>query len=119
MAGNKVSLVYEVSGLNGAFAETQVRNGYAARFLGVICKVSLRIHIGMVADDLDGVLVCTDGTVRAESPEFTAGCAFGSGVGVLGNRQRKICNIVLDTDCEMLLAVIVVNGNDLSGVAVL
>ena len=62
MAGNKISLADVVGGFNGLVAEAQVRNGDAAGFFGVICKVALRVHIGMVADNLDGVLVRADRT---------------------------------------------------------
>ena len=53
MTGNKVCLVDEVGGLNRSLSETQVRNGYAAGLLGVVSEVSLRVHIGVVADNLD------------------------------------------------------------------
>ncbi len=63
MAGDEVRTVDQIGRLNGRLAETEVRNGDAARFFGIVEEVCLRIHIGMVADDLDGILVCADRTV--------------------------------------------------------
>ena len=60
----------------------------------------------MVADDLDGVLVCTDGTVSAQTPELAAdgaGCS-GIGSGVLG--QRVTGNVVDDADGEAVLRLV-------------
>ena len=78
MTSNKVSHINKVCGLDRSFAEAEVRNRYAARLLGVVSKICLRVHICMVADDLNGVLVCADCTVRAETPELTSNCSLGS-----------------------------------------
>ena len=51
-------------------AEAQVADGHAAGLLGVVLEVGLNIFIGVVADDLDGVLVRADGAVAAETPEL-------------------------------------------------
>ena len=65
--------------LDRALAEAQVGDGDAARFLRVVGEVALGVHVGVVADDLDGVLVGADGAVRAEAPELAAdGVALGS-----------------------------------------
>ena len=45
-------------------------------FLESYAEVALGIHVGVVADDLDGVLVCTDGTVGAEAVELATDRAF-------------------------------------------
>ena len=37
-------------------------NGYTTWFFGIIIKVSLSIHISIITDDLDGVLVSTYST---------------------------------------------------------
>ena len=80
VAGNKVGLVYVIWALYRLIAEAQVRNCDTARLLRVILEVSLNILIGMVADDLNGVLVSADCTVAAESPEFALDSTLGSGV---------------------------------------
>ena len=79
MTGNKVCLVDQVGGFDRVMTETQVGHGNTAGLLGVIIEVSLCVHIGVIADDLDGVLVCTYGTVCAQTPELTVGGSFRSG----------------------------------------
>ena len=54
VAGDEVRRVDEVFALDGRLAETEVGDGDAARLLGIIEEVCLRVHIGVVADDLDG-----------------------------------------------------------------
>ena len=81
MAGHEVSLVDVVGALDGLVAEAQVRNGDAAGLLGVVLEVSLYVLVGVVADDLDGVLVGADGAVAAQAPELALDGAFSSGVG--------------------------------------
>ena len=90
MTGNEVCLVDEVCGLDRSLTETQVRNCNAAGLLGVVSEVCLRVHVGVVADDLDGVLVSANGAVRAKTPELAACCAFRSGVRVLGDFEGQI-----------------------------
>ena len=79
VAGYEVCLVDQVGGLDRVLTETQVRHGNTAGLLGVIIKVSLSVHVGVVTDDLDGVLVCTYGTVSAQTPELTVDGSFRSG----------------------------------------
>ena len=79
VACNEVCLVDQVGGFDRFLTETQVRHGNTAGLLGVIIKVSLCVHVSVVTDDLDGVLVCTYGTVSAKTPEFTVGSSFRSG----------------------------------------
>ena len=75
----EVCLVDQVSRLDRLLTKTKVRHGHTARLLGVIVKVCLCIHIRVVADDLDGVLVCTYGTVSTKSPEFAVDGSFRRG----------------------------------------
>ena len=63
VACDEVRLAYQIGGLDGLLTEAEVRHCDTAGLLGVIVKVCLCIHIGVVADDLDGVLVGTDSTV--------------------------------------------------------
>ena len=69
MAGDEVGLVDQVGRTDRVFAEAQVGDRDAAGLLGVIGEVGLGVHVGMVADDLDRVLVGADGAVGAEAPE--------------------------------------------------
>ena len=79
VAGYEVCLVDQVGGLDRRLTETQVRHGNTAGLLGVIIKVSLSVHVGIVTDDLNGVLVCTYGTVSAQTPELAVDGACRSG----------------------------------------
>ena len=103
VAGDKVGLVDVIGGGYGLFTEPQVGNGNAARLFGVIGKISLSVKVGVVADDFNGVFVGTDGTVRAETPEFAGSGSLGGGVGMLLLLKRKLGNVVLDADGEALL----------------
>ena len=76
VAGYEVRFVDEVSGLDGVLTESQVRYGQTAGFFGVIGEVALCIQVRIVADDLNGALVGTDGTVGTQTPELTPGNAF-------------------------------------------
>ena len=123
MAGNKVSLGDVVGGFDRGLAETQVGYGQAAGLFGVIGEVALCVHIGVVADDLDGVLVGTDGTVCAQTPELTAVGAGRCGVGILHNRQREVGHVVYDADGELSLGGVAlrvsVNSDHVAGGGVL
>ena len=103
MACNKVRTVDKVGALDGSLAEAQVADGQTAGLLGVVCKVALCEHVGVVADDLDAVLVCTDGTIGTKAEELAADRALGSGVHKVALGEGSIHNIVDDADGEMVL----------------
>jgi len=71
VAGNKVSLTFrdEVGGADWVGSETQMRDSYSAGFLRVILKVTLSVVGGLVTNDLDRVLVGTNGTIRTKTKE--------------------------------------------------
>ncbi len=74
------------------------------RIFGVIGE-SLRIHIGVVANDFDGVLVGADGTIGAQAPEFAAGGAFGGSVRHFYLIQGQMGHVVHNADGEALLGI--------------
>ena len=94
--------------------ETQVGNGNTTGLLRVIVKVCLCIHICIVTDDLDGVLVRTYGTVSTKTPELTVGCSFRSSNRILLDVKRQVGNIIDDTDCKSWLLCIIEYSDDLS-----
>ena len=71
MASNEVCLVDQVCRLDWMFTESQVRYCQTAGFFGVICKVTLCVHVSLVTDDLDRCLVGTYCTVGTQTPELT------------------------------------------------
>ena len=98
----KSSLMDQVGGFDRFLTETQVRHGNTAGFLGVIIKVCLCVHICIVTNDLDGVLVSTYSTVSSQTPELTVDSSFRSGNQRSAYFQRQIGNIIYDTDGEFL-----------------
>ena len=114
--GDQVRIAYIVRLLNGRVTETQVRLGEAAALLGVIREVCLGIHVGVVADDLDGVLVCADGTVCTQTPDLAGRAVCGSDVDGIAQGQGQVRNVVHDGNREVVLRAIlgqvVVNGYD-------
>ncbi len=81
VAGHEVGLVHVVGAADGAVAETQVRDGHAAGLLRVVLEVGLDILVGVIADDLDGVLVRAHGAIAAKAPELALDGALGRSVG--------------------------------------
>ena len=94
VACDKVGLIDIIRRLDGLIAKTQVRDGDAARLLAVVLEISLDIFVGMVADDLRGVLVRADGAVAAEAPEL----AF-NGAG----RRRVRCGLLLEGEVRHIV----------------
>ena len=104
VAGHEVGLVDIVRRTDGLVAKAQMADGDAAGLLGVVLEVGLHVLVGMVADDLDGVLVGAHGTVAAQAPELALDGAGRSGVGtVLILGQGHVGHIVHDADGELAL----------------
>jgi hypothetical protein len=81
-----------------------VGDRHAAGLLGVVLEVGLDVLVGVVTDDLDGVLVRTDGTVAAETPELALDGALGCGVrAVLVLGQGEVRHVIDDADGELTL----------------
>ena len=120
VAGHEVSLVDIIRRTDGLITEAQMADGDAAGLLGIVLEVCLHILVGVVADDLDGVLVGAHGAVTAETPELALDGAGGSGVGAVGIlRQGQIGDIVHDADGELALHLgllqLVIHGEDRGG----
>ena len=123
VASHKVRLVDVVGALDRLVAEAQVGNGHTAGLFGVILEICLYIFVGMVADDLDGVLVRTNRAVAAKTPELALDGAFRRSVGrgLLG--QGKVGHVIVDADGEaalgMLFLKVLIHGKDGCGRGVL
>ena len=113
VAGNKVSFVDQVCRFDRFFTKTQVRHCNTTGFFGIIIKVCLSVHISIVTNDLDGVLVSTYSTVCTQTPELTVDSSFRCGNQRSACFQRQIGNIIYDTDCEFLFCCIFIYSNDL------
>ena len=103
VAGDVVGRIHEVRGLDGLFAEAQVRDGDAAGLLGVVGEVTLGVEVGVVADDLDRRLVRADGAVGAEAPELALHGAFGNRGQRAAHGQGGAGHVVVDADDEVAL----------------
>ena len=69
MTGYKRRSCYEIWFINRLFAKTQMRHGHAAGFFRIIIEVSLRVHIRVIADNLDAVLFGPNRTVGTVTPQ--------------------------------------------------
>ena len=122
VASHEVGGVHQVCGADRRVAETEVRAGETARLLGVVCEVCLAVLAGVVADDLDGVLVCTYSTVGAETEELGLVCALVTESHLFGKGKRCECHIVNDTYCEVVLGhgegEVLIHADDLGGCGV-
>ena len=119
VAGQEVRRLDEVGGADGLLAESKVTFGDAVGFLGVVFKIRLGIHAGVVADDLGGILVGSHGAVGPQAPEFA-----GNGIRGLSNQgffhiQTEMGHVVHHADGKELLGVggvhIVVHRFELGG----
>ena len=63
VAGDIVRFADEVGFADRIGTETEMGNGHAAGFLGIVSKVSLGIHIRVIANNFDGAFVGADGAV--------------------------------------------------------
>ena len=106
MAGNEVRLVDVVRGLDGLIAEAQMADGDTAGLLGVILEVGLNIFVGVVADDLDGILVRAYGAVAAQTPEPALDGTFCGGVGSGLLLKGELGYVVNDTDGEVVARIL-------------
>ena len=109
MAGYKIRMIYKVCRFDWFFSESQVRTCNTAGFLSVILEISLYIKICMITNDLDGIFVCANSTVRAKSPEFTAYGSFRCSVDGFRYRQGQMCNIIFDSDRKVILRCILLH----------
>ncbi len=76
MAGDDVGLVWAdlIGRADRARAETQVRDSYRSGLLRVVDEVALRVVIGLLANDLDRILVRADRAVGTQTPEDALYC---------------------------------------------
>ena len=104
MTGNEVSLVDVVWALDWVVTKTKMGDCDTTCLLGVILEVCLDIFVCVVTDNLGGVLVGTNGTVSAQTPELTLySTRSGSDWSRFYFRQGKVCHVIHNTDCKTRL----------------
>ena len=123
VAGHEVRGVHQVRSLDGLLAEAEVRAGVTATLLGVIVKVGLAVKVCVRADDFNGVLVGTHGTVRTQTIEFALGGAGLHDGNFALDGQALEGDIVHNADGEVCLGLfgiqVVIHGHNLGGGGVL
>ena len=90
MTGNKIRFNHQVGRTDGRVTKTQVRCGDTPRFLRVISKISLAILIGGFADDHDGVLIGTYGSIGTQSVKFAFKCSSALPREISGSKGREV-----------------------------
>ena len=90
-----------------------MRHCNTAGLLGVIIEVSLSVHVCVITDDLDRVLVSTYSTISSKSPELAVCCSLWCCNKWCTCLKRKVCNIINDTDCEFLFLSVLIYCYDL------
>ena len=99
---HEVRGVHQISRADRRVAETKVRAGETTGFLGIVREICLTVFVGVVTDDLDGVLVGAYRTVCAESVELGLEHAFLSDVDFGTDREGRIGEIVNDSYGELV-----------------
>ncbi len=123
VASHEVGRRNEIRGADREVAEAEVRAGEAARLLGVVGEVCLTVFVGVVADDLDGVLVGSDCAISAKTEELGLehSLVAYADFGKLG--KGKVSHVVDDAHREAVLGLgkseIVIDGKNLCGSGVL
>ena len=100
VAGNEVSLVNQVGGLNRVVGEAQVRRRHRAGLAAVIDEVALAVLAGVFGDNLNRVLVGADGTVCTQTEEDGADNVLALGVDAVVISQRLVGYVIVYTDGE-------------------
>ncbi len=103
VAGDEVGFRNQVGGVNGLRSEAQVRHRHRARLLRVVDKIALRVIVGVLADNLDGILVGAHGSIRAQAVEHGAHhvVRFGRKVGIVV--ETRMVQVIVNADREVLL----------------
>ncbi len=101
MTGDKGGLLDEIGRVDRLGAKAQVRDRDRAGLLGVVDEVALGVVVGLFADDLDGVLVGTDGAVGTQTPEDGSHSILGLDVEWFDG-QGSVGHIIDDADREVI-----------------
>ena len=104
MAGDEAGAIDQVGRADRTRARAQVRDRDRAGLLRVVDEVALHVEVGLLADDLDRVLVGADRAVGAEAVEHRrrrrrpARCRTTRSHG-----ERRVRHVVDDADGEVVL----------------
>ena len=87
----------------------QVRNRHRTGFFRVVNKIALSVQLGGLTDNLDRVLVGTDGTVRTQTIEHRLNrFVMGIGLPALIPVQTGVADIIMDADGKAVLRLVLI-----------
>ncbi len=102
VAGDEIRLVHEIGGMDRFGPEPEVRHRYRPRLARIVGKVPLGVVGRILPDDLDRILVGTDGAVRPQPVEEAArDVPLDAEIGVVIDRVAG--DVVVDPDAEIVL----------------
>src|SRR6266480_1641645 len=101
VAPDEVRLINQIGGANRMRAKPQMRDRYGASLLRIVDEIALGVIPSLLADNLDGILVCADRAIGYEAVENRAygvralsgktGIVFEAGVrDVVANTNREM-----------------------------
>ncbi len=102
MARDKIRLRDEIGGTNVFRPEAEMRNRDRPGFLGIVNEVTLRVIVGVLADDLDGFLICADRAVSAEAVKQGPHHLLWLDGKAFIYRQAGAPHVVVDADGKMI-----------------
>ena len=86
VAGDEVGFIHKIDGPNRFGTETQMGNRYGTGFAGIIGEIALSMIGRIFADNLDGVLIGANGSIRSQAIEQASGYIVGyRKVGIIIN----------------------------------
>ena len=101
MAADEARAPDEIGRTEVARPEAQERDRDGARLLGIVDEVALRVVLGFLADDLDGVLVGAHRAVGAEAEEDGAHYVLPSMSNSASTSSERCGDVVDDADGEV------------------
>ena len=109
VAGHKIGFLNQVGRPDRVGTEPQVRNRSGARFLRVVHEIALCVVVGIIADDLDRVLIGTDRTVGTKTEKQSLEYLLVT-VPALGlcKVETRVGDVVMDADREMILWLLII-----------
>ena len=117
MASHEIGSSDQIGRTDRTIAETQVRSREPARFLGVVCEIGLAIFVSCRTNDLDGVFIGTDCTIRTQTVKLGFVDIICRNFDLRKQGKRGKGHVIHDTDGELsfwfLHLHIFVNGDDL------
>ena len=116
VAADEVGLGDQVAGADRARAEAQMGDGDGPGLLGVVDEVALGVVVGVLADDLDRLLVGADGAVASQAEEDGANDVIGLDGETIIVVEAGVGDVIVDAEGEVVLrfglSEVVIHGLD-------